>query len=686
MRRRVRNETTRNDSKTSSLISALVDSQQIAQNQVQPRVAGSAVASTSGSFVSASASAAPKTPGPPLAGSVSFQPQSRAAHDTFTTHSGNRYDNDADSHLPAAAEWRKSEREPGAGAGGGDDEVGPSSVRPVASSQARGINAGTVGTLRGGAQQKYGSTKGWRKHNDDDGGGGGGGTRRLNASAPQPRGTASVSTTYGYTRTAARIHTRRGNDKDNDISADSVSAELSKERPGGTQGQSVAAEERDYLRAGIEDMIARLKRDDEALRREMNMLSCRYALPKGEPLSQQHSLEEENGSCVNLRDYSRNETAGGSGSASSSSLSVLQERRQQELDEDENLAPPSTEEDDCAIYEDNEGISESDGDAKIRDHLEEYYARHPSKRRPNPSARVRRSAPLKTSSSSSSSSRARAEFEEAAHVVPTASRQDCEALPHRTRGASPPPADTDARRPVAHHEFFSGASERFGASSSSSSTAASKERLVPAVAAESRVPGSTRANEHHQRRGDLQDAAVRGGRSEPFYIPTPFDDNKGGGLPAGVDMTNCHNSRIPSPRRVVAGSTSTTSPTRLAAFEASFVSLSKKMEYSNDGRSLSDTKEYRCFVPKEYEGPHPNCLRVSVAKEKACVTDLVREIRPQLSNGPLAAKKLTLCLRTHESGTPIWLCDTEVIDQVLADWKAVSDGGPDWPRLYVQVM
>mmetsp|Transcript_16422 Transcript_16422/g.40583 ORF Transcript_16422/g.40583 Transcript_16422/m.40583 type:complete len:1389 (-) Transcript_16422:532-4698(-) len=119
---------------------------------------------------------------------------------------------------------------------------------------------------------------------------------------------------------------------------------------------------------------------------------------------------------------------------------------------------------------------------------------------------------------------------------------------------------------------------------------------------------------------------------------------------------------------------------------------------------LGTKQTFRCYVPAELqEAGLPAQIQVAVedsaasssstaSSSKATVGQLVRELvqlhgRPGAAGGALlTTKKLTLCLRTHEKGAPIWLCDNEIVEDVLRDWKAVAQPGPDWPRLYVQTM
>ena len=95
---------------------------------------------------------------------------------------------------------------------------------------------------------------------------------------------------------------------------------------------------------------------------------------------------------------------------------------------------------------------------------------------------------------------------------------------------------------------------------------------------------------------------------------------------------------------------------------------------STSSRTRNSNNIVRCYTAKDsyfqIHLPDP----ATTPRSQTTVGHILQDLNSKLA-GKLSAnnsKSFNISLRTHSGGTPIWLCESESIVEVLEDWGAVS--------------
>ncbi|CAD7955418.1 unnamed protein product [Amoebophrya sp. A120] len=365
----------------------------------------------------------------------------------------------------------------------------------------------------------------------------------------------------------------------------------------------------------------------------------------------------------------------------------------------EQVDRQQSKDDDFIIYDDEDDSSEGvdQQDVEIRNHLEEYYQRHPGRRRPTTS----RTPVTGTTSGSGVVMSAPATAHPESRAV---KEKDLLAsggtsyLVEDSRGRGgggarkyqhqvvEPAATTSRTAPLGQQHLFY-------PSATNSSTAAGAVHSGP---------GRSQAQGVSSSSPQAQPTTSAANHSTTRYQAKPLAGHSYFGT-ANTTSTMPASSSTTSPRPLQVQSSSRPGPA------ASSYENSRTLQAVPGEQNFEIKPTFNCYVPgKEMPGLPPVLqVAVNLTKNKQnSVGEVIQALKEQHyallasgtnlnsgcngGGGNSSSKKkssslqLTLCLRTHESGTPIWLCDSEVVQDVLREWKPVSDPGVDWPRLYLQ--
>ena len=197
-------------------------------------------------------------------------------------------------------------------------------------------------------------------------------------------------------------------------------------------------------------------------------------------------------------------------------------------------------------------------------------------------------------------------------------------------------------------------------------------------------------------RGDHSSSSMRRGSAPSSSSTSSVGSLQRGSSGSSVMGGDGHRNFVVENRRASAGGGARSGASRASPHEQSLSMASAAARSSHNSNvprpnASSSHKNYvvaprqnhvekdtvRCYL--SFSDPH-KFYQVRLPHPSATVGDVIRMLSNKLGGGE---KKVTLCLKTHAEGTPIWLCHVEVVTQLLEDWAGVSEA--DWPRIFMQV-